>query len=114
MKRGSSRRLTLAPSSFAVAMAAPLLPRQLLGGVLDGFHDVVIPRAPAEIAFELVPDLLLGGLGVALDHLRGGHDHARGAEAALQPVLFPEAVLDGMELAVRGHAFDGLDLRALG
>src|SRR6266436_1170771 len=113
MKRGSSRRLTLAPSSLAVAIAAPLLPRHLLGGVLDGFDDIVIARAPAEIALELVPDLLLGRLRIALDHLRGGHDHARRAEAALQAMLFPEAVLDRMELAVRGHALDGLDLRAL-
>jgi len=40
----SSRRLTLAPSSL-VAIAAPLLPRHLLGGRTGCFDDIVIARA---------------------------------------------------------------------
>src|SRR5229473_322897 len=115
MKRGSSRRLMLAPSSLAVAMIAlSLLRRHLLGGVLNGLDDIVVARAAAEIAVELVPDLFLRRLGIALEELRGRHDHARRAEAALQPVLLPEGVLDRVQLAVLGHAFDRGDLRAVG
>src|SRR5713101_3640576 len=115
MKRGSSRRLMLAPSSLAVAMIAlSLLRRHLLGGVRNGLDDIVVARAAAEIAVELVPDLFFRRLGVALEELGRGHDHARRAEAALQPVLLPEGVLDGVQLAVLGHAFDRGDLRAVG
>src|SRR5262245_41533 len=99
MKRGSSRRLMLAPISFAVAMvASPLSRRHGLGGVLDGLDDVVVSRAAAEIALELVADLLLRGLRIPLEELGRRHDHAGCAEATLQPVLLPEGVLDGMEV----------------
>src|SRR6266511_5406194 len=108
MKRGSSRRLMLEPSSFAVAMLAPLPARHLLGGVLDGLDDVVIAGAAAEIALQPVPDLGLRGPRVALEELRGRHDHTGGAEAALEPVHVPEAFLEGMQLAVAGHSLDGL------
>src|SRR6266542_5975769 len=114
MKRGSSRRLTLEPRSLAVAMIAPPLPgRHLLGGPLDGLDDVVVAGAAAEVAFQPVADLGLRRPRRALEELGGRHDHARRAEAALQAVLFPEAFLDRMQLAVLGHALDGLHLRAL-
>src|SRR5262245_9323704 len=108
MKRGSSRRLMLAPKSFAVAMGRLLAGRHLLGGVLDGLDDVVIAGAPAEVALEPVPDLTLARLRIALEQLRRRHDHARSAESALKPVLLPEPLLDRMELAIGGHALDGL------
>src|SRR4029453_17522260 len=115
MKRGSSRRLMLAPSSFAVAIVGLPLPlRHVLGGVLDGLHDIVIAGAGAEVAFQLVADVGLGGLGVALEELGRRHDHARGAEAALQPVLLPEPFLDRVELAVLRLPLDGRDLGAVG
>src|SRR5205814_2002156 len=70
MNRGSSRRLIDLPirrSMLAVAMGLPsLLPGHLLGRPLDRFHDVVVAGAPAEVAFELVADLLLGRLWIAL------------------------------------------------
>src|SRR5258705_12325535 len=115
MKRGSSRRLMLAPSSFAVAICRPppLPLRHVLGGVLDGLHDVVVAGAAAEVAFQLVADVGLGGLGVALEELGRGHDHPRRAEAALQAVLLPEPFLDRVELAVLRHPLDGRDLGAV-
>src|SRR5712691_1702503 len=113
MKRGSSRRLIDLPNSRSAAAGAigvPLLPgRHVLSGPLDRLDDVVITRAPAEVALELVPDLLLARVRIALEHLVRRHDHARRAEAALEPVLLPEPLLDGVELAVLGEALDGGD-----
>src|SRR5262249_12401992 len=91
----------------------PLSRRHLLGGPLDGLDDVVVARAAAEVAFEPVADLALRGPWVPLEELRGGHDHARCAEAALEAVLLPEAFLDRMELPILRHPFDRLHLGAL-
>src|SRR5689334_2359336 len=117
MKRGSSRRLIALPirRSAVAAMTPSLLPGgHLLGRPLDRLDDVVVAGAPAEVAFQLVTDLLLARRRVALQHLAGGHDHARRAEAALQTVLLPEALLDGMQLTVLGQALDRGDLGAVG
>src|SRR6266446_301985 len=117
MNRGSSRRLIDFPnrrSGATVAMASTsLLPGHVLGGPLDRLDDVVVARAPAEVALELVTDQLLGRPGIALEHLVDRHDHARGAEAALEAVLLPEALLDRMELAVLGQALDRHDVGAV-
>src|SRR5262249_2072406 len=68
----------------------------------------------AQIALQLVADLLLRRLGIALEHLIGRQDHPRRAETALQSVLFPEALLDRMQVAVFREPFDGRDLGAVG
>src|SRR5207248_4104622 len=86
---------------------------QLLGGLLHRLDDVVVARAAADVALEAVADLLLGGLRVLVEQRAGGDDHPRRAEAALQAVLVPESLLDGMELAGLGDALDGGDLPAL-
>jgi hypothetical protein len=44
----------------------------------------------------------------------GGEDHAWGADSALCPAVFEEALLDGVEFFVDGYAFDGGDLCAFG
>src|SRR5207248_6865083 len=72
-----------------------------------------VAGAPAEVAFELVADLLLGRLWIALQHLMSGQDHAGRAEAALQAVLLPEALLDRMKLAVLGQPLDRHELGAV-
>ena len=43
-----------------------------------------------------------------------GEDHARRAEAALQPVLRPERLLQRRAAAVRREPLDGGDARAVG
>ena len=58
-------------------------------------------------------NLLLGRLGIALQHLVRGHDHAGGTEAALQAVLLPEPLLDRVQVAVLGEALDRGDLDAV-
>src|SRR5215218_3216397 len=50
----------------------------------DGGHDVVVTGAPTEVALERVPDLAIGRLRVPIEQVGGRHDHARGAEAALE------------------------------
>src|SRR5207249_2196466 len=79
------------------------------GGPLDRLHDVVVAGAAAEVALELVADLLFRRLRIALEQLVGGHDHTRRAEAALEPVLLPEPLLDRMQLAVPREALDRRD-----
>lgn len=68
-----------------------------------------VAGATAEIAFDGVGDLLARGPGIALEQLDASHDHAWRAITALQTVTFPEALLDWMELAILGKAFDGGD-----
>ena len=50
---------------------------------------------------------------IFLEERDGAHQHARRAEAALEPVLRDESLLDGMELAVRLEAFDRPDFSAV-
>src|SRR3954465_14095122 len=85
------------------------------GAGCNRLDDVVIAGATAEIAFELVPN---GGIvevvAFPVHHVDRGHDHARGAIAALQSVVLAEGLLHGMQRAVRlGQALDGHDVGAL-
>ncbi len=54
------------------------------------------------------------GSGWLAEQFLDGHDHAGGAEAALEAVFVPEGFLHGVELAVGGEAFDGGDAAAIG
>src|ERR1051326_1539812 len=121
MSRGSSSRLMRLPVSFSVfvmvgvAMFMLLVLFACLGRCgLDGIDDVLIAGAAADIAFDAVADLVVSRIGIALDDLFGGHDHARSAEAALGGVLVPEGILHGIEAAVFGESFDGEDIAAVG
>src|SRR3990170_8349197 len=87
-------------------------PHRRCGGA-DGGNDVLVPGAPAEVALDGVPDLVIGRIGVALEQVDRGHDHARRAEPALEAVLLPECVLHRMELIAGGDAFDGPDAGAI-
>src|SRR5688500_6363910 len=140
MKRPSSRRFTLAPNIRLVGWAvlvmassslgrrggdrrrapgrcvdvAPSFRRELLGGRMDGAHDVMVARAPAEIPLETGADLLLGRMRVAAEQLVRRHDHSGRAEAALKSVLFGERLLQRMQLADGSQTFDGEHLGAVG
>jgi hypothetical protein len=81
----------------------------------DRVDDVLVAGAAAEVAVEAVADFVVCRVRVALDDLFGNHDHAGGAEAALEGVLGPESFLHGVELAFGGgEAFDGEDACAIG
>src|SRR5215468_9260508 len=82
--------------------------------MLDRLDDVHVARAPAEVARDAPADLVLAGLRVLLEEGVAGHEHARGAVAALEPVLGHEAFLEGMELAVLLGPLHGHDLPAVG
>ena len=109
-----------------VLLATPVPPDlgggPLLGGghaagprcVLHGLHDVVVAGAPAEVALEPEPDLLLGRVRVLLEQVDALHDHPRRAEPALQAVALAEGLLHGVQLTVLREPLDGGDLAAVG
>src|SRR5258708_9593473 len=128
MNRSSSTRLRLAPmppilissSALDVVTSAVigLLPAlgvvpwgcrtQLRRGPQDGLHDVLVAGAAAQVARQRPPDVLLGGVRVAVKQALAGHHHARRAESALQAVLLPEPLLHRAQLPGRRQPLDGL------
>mgnify|MGYP001196255738 CR=1 FL=1 len=82
--------------------------------MFDGADDVVIAGAAAVVALDAVADLVIRRIGIALQQLPRGQDHAGRAETALEPVLLVKAVLDGVELAVWRQTFDSGYLGAVG
>src|SRR5918995_3459135 len=113
MNLGSSTRLTGAPSTSVVI--SRLLCRngggRALahgpGGLADRQHDVVVARAAAEVALDRVPNLLVGRIVGPAQQVGGGHDHAGGAEPALEPVLLPERALERVKVVGVTQALDG-------
>ena len=83
--------------------------------LLHGLDDVLVTRATAQIAFEQFANFGFAGIGVAIGNVDGAHDHARGAETALQAMALFERGLHGVHGAIGlGHAFDGGHFCALG
>src|SRR5713101_839231 len=78
----------------------------LLSSILDGTHYVLITCAAAAVAFETLANLCFGRVGVVLEQLVRGHNHAWGAEAALQAMLLPEPLLDRVQASFGGQSFD--------
>ncbi|TPW00501.1 MAG: hypothetical protein USCAAHI_00053 [Beijerinckiaceae bacterium] len=109
--QGIARRTGHDPFAEGVAQAgaAGLARDVLLGGdnAVDGVMDGAISRAPAQIALERVRQV-----GTARVIERGHrHDHASGAEAALECLGVEKGLLDRMQRAVGfREAFDGGDL----
>ncbi len=102
--------------AVAVAAAAPAcactVPHRL-GGRADGGDDVLVARAAAVVALDRVADLVVGRIGVVGQQVGGRHDHARGAEAALEAVLLPEGGLERMQVVTGRHPFDRPDLASV-
>ena len=63
-------------------------------GLLDGVEDAHVAGAAAEVSGEAFLDLGEGWVGVFVEEMVGGQDHARGADAALGSAAFEEALLD--------------------
>ena len=76
-------------------------------GILHRIDNVLVAGAPAQIAFQSVADFVISRRGVALEELIARHDHAGRAEPALQTVLFPKALLGGIEITILSQALNG-------
>src|SRR5205085_7710228 len=104
IRRGSSVRFTLCPTYRAIRPPKSSLESEvwsleskangfdsrlrtsdsrLLSRVLDGLDDVLVAGAAAQVSIEAVAYLFARGRRVAFEQLRGGHDHAGRAVAAL-------------------------------
>ena len=92
MRRGSSRRLMRSPTNFGAAawLVTTSCRGHPLGGVLNRIDDVLYPVQRQRLPEDALADLVLSGSRVICEQPGSGHDHPRGAVAALQAVLFPE------------------------
>src|SRR6266516_579291 len=81
-----------------------------LGCRANRVDDVLIPSAPAKISLEPCADAFLARVRFAVKQLQRTHDHAWGAETALQRVMLAKRRQQRM-LAVTGpaQAFDRVD-----
>src|SRR5262249_21747388 len=82
-------------------------------GVFHRAHDLVVARAPAEIAGQPVADLGVARVRVALQQRAAGHEEAGGADPALQRRVLEELLLQRVQRLAPGHALDGLDPAAV-
>src|ERR1700730_6525126 len=96
------------PYVIVSAMGLSLSHRR--GGIHHRAHDLVVPRAPAEVAGEPVADLGLRRVERPLEQGLGRHEEPGGADAALERGALQELLLQRMERLAGGHALDGLDL----
>jgi len=80
-----------------------------IGPPVQGVDDRAIARAAAEISLQGMRQVVF----VRLVECSRRHDHAGGAEAALEGLGVMECLLQGMQRAISGKAFDSGDLAAL-
>src|SRR6266545_4075337 len=88
--------------------------RSRLGHLENRAADAGVGTAAAEVPREAVMDLGQRRVGVLVEQGLGGHDEARGTEAALLCVVLDEGGLERMELVDRAETLDGLDPGVLG
>ena len=77
-----------------------------LGCTLNGFDNVMIARASAEIALQCVANLGFRRAGIMLEKICCRHDHAWSAKPTLEAMFFLEALLQGVERSIGSHAFN--------
>src|SRR6478672_6121673 len=99
MKRGSSLRLSR-PKPIGRSSAMAMCRLLVLGCPADRRDDVLVARAATDAAGDRRADLLLRRIGVLVQQAARGHQHAGGAEPALQRVLLVEPFLHGIQLAI--------------
>src|SRR5262245_58986198 len=81
---------------------------------LHGLDDAVIAGAAAQHGRDPLTDLGLGRLRVRLEEVERGHQHARRAEPALEPVVLVEGLLQRVEPTIAHEPLDRGDPRAVG
>src|SRR5690242_17040305 len=82
-------------------------------GGLDGPDDPHVARAAADVARELLADLVLRRVVVRVEQRLRRHQEAGRAEPALETVVVLERLLQRMQLVTIGEALDRLDPRAV-
>ena len=93
----------------------PVVPfHGLAGRDHDRVDDLGVARAAAQVAAQVLADILLGWVRVLGQQGLGGHHHAGRAVAALDPEALGERPLHGIEFAVATQALDGDHLAAGG
>src|SRR4051812_18377716 len=112
----SSRSSSL--RSDAVPMpAAPRRGRSATSDIRDVAPDrrdnVLVARAPAQDAGQLLADLVARELATRARERRRGHEEPGGAEPALQGVRLLERLLQRREVLVGGEPLDGRHLTAV-
>src|SRR6266849_2101212 len=95
---------------FVIVSAMGLSLSHRRGGVHHRAHDLVVPRAPAEVAGEPVAHLDLRRVGRPLEQGLARHQEARRADAALERGVLQEPLLERVEGLSLSHALDGFDL----
>src|SRR5437588_11240743 len=78
----------------------------MFSSILDSTHDVLVTGAAANVALKGLANLGFARVGIVLEQLVGGHNHARGAETALEAMFLPEALLNGMQATFSGQSLD--------
>ena len=88
---GATRRVAV-----CCAMCVPLRARQA-GRRHDGFENLLIGGAAAQVASERRPGLVFRRIRHPIEQRLGGHDLPRCAEAALEAAVLDERLLDRMQ-----------------
>ena len=83
--------------------------------MLNGFHDILVARAAAQISSDAEADFFFSRIWILFEQAMGPHNHAGGAEAALEAVHLAEAFLQGSHCSIGiSHALNCRHIRALG
>ena len=85
------------------------LGRDDVGRLLNRLKDAHVAGAAAEISGKSFLDLFEGWVGVLVQQMMCGQDHTRRADAALSATSFEEALLNGVQVALRRNAFYGAE-----
>src|SRR5258708_4605069 len=110
-RRSSSLRFTLAPSQGSLSIAPSR--GRLAQVALDGLDDVLVTRAPAEIAGQLLAQRRALERHTAIGQRDGTEQEARRAVPALQRVRIAERLLHRVQLPPARESFDGRDRSTL-
>ena len=79
----------------------------LAGYRLYRLHDVRIGSAAAQVARQIVMDLLRCGVWVAVEQFLSHKNESRRAKAALEGAVRNKGLLDRMERTAGGESLDG-------
>src|SRR5215204_658951 len=105
--RGITRSSTKRPRPVTCRGASLLRTLAPTNGILHRLDNLHVASAHAQVAGEIVPNVVLRGLDVALQQGVAGHHESRRAEAALQREVRDECLLDRRQRAVARESFDG-------